>query len=101
MHVVGSGVEATPTPATLTTPKLIPIVTTAATLDAVELAQTYTKRWATQENIIRDFLLPLGLDTHILQVAKDLALSRAKAILNCSHSESCRTDRVPHRQYQR
>ena len=29
-------------------------------MDAVELAQTYTQRWSAQENIIRDFLLPLG-----------------------------------------
>jgi len=58
------GWRATPTPAISTTPKLIPIVTTASTVDAVELAQTYTKRWAVQENIIRDFLLPLGLDTN-------------------------------------
>ena len=53
-----------PTPATPTTAKLIPIVTTADTVDAVELAQTYTRRWPVQENIIRDFLLPLGLDTN-------------------------------------
>src|SRR6266566_6653532 len=46
------------------TAKLIPIVTTAETVDAVELAQTYTRRWPVQENIIRDFLLPLGLDTN-------------------------------------
>jgi hypothetical protein len=58
------GWQATPTPAISTTPKLIPIVTTASTVDAVELAQTYTQRWAAQENIIRDFLLPLGLDTN-------------------------------------
>lgn len=45
-------------------PALIPIVTTADTIDAVELAQTYTRRWPGQENIIRDFLLPLGLDTN-------------------------------------
>jgi hypothetical protein len=56
------GWQATPTPATPTTPKLIPIVTTASTVDVVELAQTYTQRWAAQENSIRDFLLPLGLD---------------------------------------
>jgi len=56
------GWQATPTPATPTTPKLIPIVTTASTVDAVELAQTYTQRWSAQENSIRDFLLPLGLD---------------------------------------
>jgi hypothetical protein len=35
---------ATPTPAISTTPKLIPIVTTASTVDAVELAQTYIQR---------------------------------------------------------
>jgi hypothetical protein len=58
------GWVATPAPLAPTTPKLIPIVTTAATMDAVELAQTYTQRWPMQENIIRDFLLPLGLDTN-------------------------------------
>jgi hypothetical protein len=58
------GWQATPTPATPTTPNLIPIVTTASTVDAVELAQTYTQRWSAQENSIRDFLLPLGLDTN-------------------------------------
>jgi hypothetical protein len=56
--------KAEPTPAPPTTAKLIPIVTTADTVDAVELAQTYTRRWPVQENIIRDFLLPLGLDTN-------------------------------------
>ena len=54
--------KAEPTPAAPTTAKLIPIVTTAETADAVELAQTYTRRWPAQENIIKDFLLPLGLD---------------------------------------
>jgi hypothetical protein len=58
------GWMATPAPAAPTTPKLIPIVTTASTLDAVELAQTYTRRWPAQENIIKNFLLPLGLDTN-------------------------------------
>jgi hypothetical protein len=47
-----------------TQPKLIPIVTTAETCDAVALAQIYTARWPQQENIIRDFLIPLGLDTN-------------------------------------
>ena len=56
--------KAAPTPATPTTAKLIPIVTTADTVDAVALAQTYTRRWPVQENIIRDYLLPLGLDTN-------------------------------------
>ena len=44
------------------TAKLIPIVTTAETVDAVELAQTYIHRWPAQENVIKDYLLPLGLD---------------------------------------
>jgi len=58
------GWQATPTPRPPTTFKLIPIVTTASTVDAVQLAQIYTQRWPSQENIIRDFLLPLGLDTN-------------------------------------
>jgi len=47
-----------------TTAKLIPIVTTASTINAVELAQTYTHRWSAQENIIKDYLRPLGLDVN-------------------------------------
>ena len=58
------GWQATPSPAPPTVAKLIPIVSTAETIDAVELAETYTQRWPLQENIIRDFLLPLGLDTN-------------------------------------
>ncbi len=58
------GWQATPAPACPTMPKLIPIVTTASTVNAVELAQTYIHRWPAQENIIKDFLLPLGLDTN-------------------------------------
>lgn len=60
------GWQATAAPAKETTPKLIPIVTTqeTPTIDAVELAQTYIHRWPAQENIIKDYLLPLGLDTN-------------------------------------
>ncbi|MBO0791658.1 MAG: hypothetical protein J2P36_12015 [Ktedonobacteraceae bacterium] len=58
------GWQATPSPVPPTVAKLIPIVSTAETIDAVELAETYTRRWPLQENIIRDFLLPLGLDTN-------------------------------------
>ncbi|HEU5367487.1 MAG TPA: hypothetical protein VFU69_03445, partial [Ktedonobacterales bacterium] len=58
------GWVATPMPTAPTEPKLIPIVTTAADLDAVELAQIYTHRWPAQENSIRDYLLALGLDTN-------------------------------------
>jgi hypothetical protein len=58
------GWQATPAPATPTEPKLIPIVTTAGQIDAVTLAQTYIHRWPAQENVIKDFLLPLGLDTN-------------------------------------
>ena len=56
--------KAEPTPAAPTTARLIPIVTTAETADAVELARTYTRRWPAQENVIKDFLLPLGLDVN-------------------------------------
>jgi hypothetical protein len=58
------GWQAEPTAAQPTTAKLIPIVTTAQSIDAVELAQTYIRRWPLQENVIRDYLLPLGLDTN-------------------------------------
>jgi hypothetical protein len=46
--------QATPLPVAPTTAKLIPIVTTAATADAVTLAQLYARRWPAQENSIRD-----------------------------------------------
>jgi hypothetical protein len=58
------GWQATAAPAKELTPKLIPIVTTADTMDAVELAQTYIGRWPAQENVIKDYLRPLGLDTN-------------------------------------
>ena len=54
--------QPTPLPAALTTPKLIPIVSTAPLEDVVDCVQRYQRRWPAQENIIRDFLLPLGLD---------------------------------------
>ena len=57
-----AGWQATAAPAKEMTAKLIPIVTTAETVDAVELAQTYIHRWPAQENVIKDYLLPLGLD---------------------------------------
>ena len=56
--------QATPLPAQPMEPKLIPIVTTAAEADAVELVQTYTRRWPAQENAIRDWLIPLGIDVN-------------------------------------
>jgi hypothetical protein len=56
--------QATPMPPKRTKPKLIPIVTTAPEADAVELAQTYTRRWPAQENAIRDWLIPLGIDVN-------------------------------------
>ncbi len=59
-----AGWQATPAPAQPTEPKLIPIVTTAEQVDAVSLAQTYIHRWPAQENVIKDFLLPLGLDVN-------------------------------------
>jgi hypothetical protein len=56
------GWQATAAPAVPTEPKLIPIVTMADQIDALALAQTYIHRWPAQENVIKDFLLPLGLD---------------------------------------
>ncbi len=56
--------QATPLPVQPREPKLIPIVTTAREAEAVELVQTYTCRWPAQENVIRDWLLPLGLDVN-------------------------------------
>ncbi len=53
-HWLDASWQATPLPAKLTAPKLIPIVTTAPEADAVELVQTYMRRWPAQENIIRD-----------------------------------------------
>jgi hypothetical protein len=60
------GWQATAAPAKETIPKLIPIVTTqqSPAIDTIELAQTYIHRWPAQENIIKDYLLPLGLDTN-------------------------------------
>jgi hypothetical protein len=56
--------QPTPTPSAPTEPKLIPIVTTAPDADLVALAQLYRERWPVQENILKDWLLPLGLDTN-------------------------------------
>ena len=60
------GWQATAAPAKETTARLIPIVTTAKIepIDAIELARTYIHRWPAQENVIKDYLLPLGLDTN-------------------------------------
>src|SRR6266568_9445843 len=58
------GWQALPAPPAPTTPKLIPVITTKPGLQAVELAQTYFRRWNCQENAIRDWLIPLHLDTN-------------------------------------
>jgi hypothetical protein len=60
------GWQATAAPAKAKAAKLIPIMTTETmpTIDAVELAQTYIHRWPAQENVIKDYLRPLGLDTN-------------------------------------
>jgi len=54
-------VAALPAPTTL---KLLPVITTGHGMEAVELAQTYFSRWNCQENAIRDWLIPLNLDTN-------------------------------------
>lgn len=55
---------ATPAPAPTRAPKLIPIVTTAREADPIALVRLYSRRWPAQENVIKDWLLPLGLDTN-------------------------------------
>ena len=58
--------QATAAPGKETMAKLIPIVTTQEMpkIDVIELAQTYIHRWPVQENVIKDYLRPLGLDTN-------------------------------------
>ncbi len=99
------GWQATAAPAKETTAKLIPIVTTAQTIDAVELAQTYIHRWPAQENVIKDYLLPLGLDTNhgfakvpvenseVVKRRTDLQ-QRLSRLKQWAHSASKRDDRL-------
>ncbi len=63
-HFWEEGWQALPAPPAPTTPKLIPVITTGHGMDAVELAQTYFQRWKCQENSIRDWLIPLNVDTN-------------------------------------
>jgi hypothetical protein len=58
------GWQALPAPPPPTTPKLIPVITTGHGTGAMEVAQTYFQRWNCQENSIRDWLIPLNLDTN-------------------------------------
>jgi hypothetical protein len=58
------GWQALPTLPAPTMPKLIPVITTRSGMEAGELAQTYFRRWNCQENAIRDWLIPLNLDTN-------------------------------------
>ena len=58
------GWVATPAPVRATMAKLIPIIATAEIGDALTLARTYCQRWPLQENVIRDFLIPLGIETN-------------------------------------
>jgi hypothetical protein len=58
------GWVAPPAPTGPTQPRLIPIVSTADTRDALGLVELYSRRWPAQENVIRDWLLPLGLDSN-------------------------------------
>lgn len=58
------GWQATAIPAQPTQAKLIPIICTSEISDPVALANLYIQRWPRQENVIRDFLLPVGLDTN-------------------------------------
>ena len=55
---------AAPIQASAKTAKLIPIVSTAESVEVVDLVADYKRRWPAQENIIRDFLIPLGWETN-------------------------------------
>lgn len=69
-HWLDESWQVTPVPAPPMEPKLIPIVTTATEAEAVELVQTYTRRWPAQENAIRDWLIPLGIEIICAQMTK-------------------------------
>ncbi len=58
------GWQAIPASPAPTMPKLLPVITTGHGIEAVELAQTYFRRWNCQENAMRDWLIPLNLDTN-------------------------------------
>ena len=81
------GWQATAAPVKEMTAKLIPIVTTAQTIDAVELAQTYIHRWPAQENVIKDYLLPLGLDTN--HGFAKMAVENSEVAKRRIHLEQC------------
>jgi hypothetical protein len=63
-HFWEEGWQALPAPAALTTAKLIPVITTGHGMEAVELARTYFRRWNWKANALRDWLIPLNLDTN-------------------------------------
>src|SRR6266516_5712996 len=53
-----------PAPPRPTQTKLIPLLSTDQTLGPQMIAQLYTARWPCQENIIKGWLLPLGIDVN-------------------------------------
>jgi len=55
---------APPAPPVPTQPKLIPLVSTDPTLDPQAMVRLYTARWPCQENIIKGWLVPLGIDVN-------------------------------------
>jgi len=56
--------EPSPIPSALLEPKLIAIVSTSPFEHPTELVQIYKNRWVAQENSIKDFLIPLGIDSN-------------------------------------
>jgi hypothetical protein len=84
--------QATPLPAPPMELKLIPIVTTAAEADAIELVQTYTRRWPVQENAIRDWLIPLGIGSGnpIAPATRSFISARSTVGNNVSYSDLLR-----------
>ena len=98
------GWVATPTPAALTEPKLIPIVTTATSFDPVELVQVYTHRWPAQENSLRDFLLSLGLDTnhgYAKRQVENSEVAKSRAVLERKLAKVRRQAQTAREQHER
>jgi hypothetical protein len=82
-----------PTPATPTAPKLIPIVSTHPLTDVSTLVALYRQRWLAQENIIKDFLLPLGLDVNHGYAKQQVENSEFRKQYDALQDKALRLDR--------
>jgi hypothetical protein len=58
------GWQAPPAPPVSTMPKLMALISTDLTADVQTMLQMYTSRWPCQENVIKNWLIPLGIDVN-------------------------------------